>query len=336
MQASHHYNVFIRYYSKLANILKIKNLVDHFISERIIDVEEKETINVASLLHTIDSHLKSGINTTFCKMLDIMEDFGDLATRDLAKGIKEALTSAVSPIYDEGGAVIVDFSTFDEVEVMFSAFISALRKLLSEDKFKMIRRGCISNGKLLSAKLPNDFVDKINATKTLDDLFDEVVNSPYCNWMNIRLLEKMAAASLQSNACQLIEQYKDVVSSKKLKDIFEHIPEVSSLVTDNYYSKIKQRWNKEFDDLTVKDVIGQWCRLEKIFDVEEPALLLERVIKGSVEFHWLIPSELVCHARYSAFKNWHLLDDILYLDICDHIVKTSWSDLNTMNSDTGM
>ena len=333
MEASHHHDVFIQYYSKLTNILKIRSLVDHFISERIIDVKEKQSISVDSLLSTIESHLKSSINTTFCKLLDIMTKFGDLATQDLAKSIKNKL-SAMASSMDEGATVVVDFSTFDEVEVMFPAFVSALCGMLNEDKFKMIRMGCITNCKALSAKLPNDFVNKVRATETLDDLFEVVVSSPYCNWMNIRLLEKMAAASLQSNACQLISQYKNAVFSKKLKDIFKNIPEVSSQVTDEYYSKVKQRWKKEFDDVTVKDVIGEWNKLEKLFDVEEPTLLLDRVIEGSVEFHWLIPTELVSHARYSAFKNWHELDDVLYLDICGHIIKTCWSDI--VNSSTGM
>lgn len=315
--------------------MKIKSLVDHFISERIVDVEEKDSVSVDSLLGTIGSHLKSGINTTFCKMLDIMEKFGDLATEDLARTIKNRLPVMVSPVH-EGSTVAVDFSMFDEVEVMFAAFVSALRNTLSEEKFKTVRRGCIMNSKMLGAKLPIDFIDKVNATKTLDDLFDVVIGSPYCNWMNIRLLEKMAATSLQSNACQLIEKYKNAISSKKLKDILKHIPEVWSQVTDNYYSRIKQRWNKEFDEVTVKDVIGQWCKLEKIFDVEEPAVLLDQVIKGSIEFHWLIPTELVLRARYSAFKNWHQLDDVLYLEICDHIIKTTWSDIYIVSSSKGM
>jgi len=328
-QTSCHHNVFIKYYSKLTSILKIKHLVDHFISERIIGVEEKESITLDSLLFTIESHLKSGINRTFCKMLDIMVKFGDLATEELAKNIKKELTTIVSPI-----PKVVDFNTFDEVEIMFTAFVSALRNMLSEDKFKMIRLGCITNNKTLRTRLPDDFINKIDATETLDDLFDVVVKSPYCNWMNIRLLEKMAAASLQSNARQLVNQYKEAVSSKKLKDIFQHIPEVLSQITDNFYSKIKQRWKKNFDDVTVKDIIGQWCRLEKIFDVDEPTLLLDRVIEGSVEFHWLIPSELVRHAQYSAFRNWRQLDDMLYLDIHDNVIKTQF-DFDIVDSSTG-
>ena len=91
---------------------------------------------------------------------------------------------------------------------------------------------------------------------------------------------------------------------------------------------------QEFEEVTLKDVIGHWDKLEKIFDVKEPMLLLERVIKSSVQFHWLIPSELVCDARYSAFKNWHQLDNILYLDICDHVIKYSQYQFSITSSNT--
>ena len=313
----------------------MRSLVDHFISERIISIEEKESISVDSLLHTVGSHLKSGINMTFLKMLDIMEQFGDLATTDLAKSIKMKLSIP----NHEGDAFAVDFSTFDNVEVMFVALVSALRNMIGEEKFKMVRRECIMYTKMLSAKFPIDFINKIDATKTMDDLFDVLVNSPYCSWINIHLLEKMAAvatASLQSNRCQLIDQYKNVAFSKKLKYTIKHIPKVLDQVTGNYYSKIKQILKKDFDDVTVEDVISQCYKLEKNFDIEESTLLLDCVVESSVEFHWLIPTELVCHARHSAFKNWHQLDDVLYLDICDHIIKPSWSDIETISSSAGI
>ena len=71
--------------------------------------------------------------------------------------------------------------------------------------------------------------------------------------MNIRLLEEMAAASLQPNIHHLIGQYKSAVYSKRLQDIFRQIPEFE--VPEDYYSKVKQKWNKEFKDVTLKDVI---------------------------------------------------------------------------------
>ena len=321
--------MFIKNYSKLKSILNVnlKHLVDNFVTERIIGLKEKDTIEVDSLLCTIGSHLQSGINSTFHKMLDIMKEIGNLAVEELAKDIKVQIGMVFK---DE--SITVDFTTINEVEDMFIALVSALRSLLCEDKFQMLRRGYITNKKF--RKLPSTFIDKIRATKTLDDLFDVVVDSPYCNWMNIRLLEHMAAASLQTNVRQLIDQYKNAVFSKRLQDVFQQIPEIE--ITEDYYSEVKQKWNKRFEEVTLKDVNGQWNKLEKIFDVEDPTLLLNRVISGSIQFHWIIPTQLVSHARFSAFKNWHQLDEVLYLDICGHVIKDLQYEFSITNSNTGL
>ena len=326
-QTSHDSDVFIKNFSNLKNFLNTNNLMDHFVTERIISIEDKEKSNVDSLLHSIGLNLKSGINRAFRTMLDIIERYGSLAGEELAKRIKKELqVGRVSKVE----AITVDFTTYDEVTNMFTALHSALRKMLSEDELPHARRACRTNKKTL--KLSDEFIDEINATTTLDDLFDVVIDSPHCDWMNIRLLEQIAAASLQNNTRQLIQQYKEAIFLKKLKDVFQQFSEIQ--VKKDYFAKVKKRWKKKFDDVTIKDVFGQWWKLEKLFDIK-PSLWLEHVIEGSVEFHWLIPSELVHHARYSAFKNWCQLDDILYLDIGGHVIKDSQHDFSITNSNTG-
>ena len=322
---SQEYKVFIENFSKLKNILNIHldKLKDRFVTECIIDLEDKDTIGVDTLLRNIGVHLKSGINSTFHKMVEVMKVSGNLAVEELGKKIKDQLD-----MLSIAKTSAVDFTIIDDVEDMFVALVSALRTMLSEDKFPILRRGYNTNKVI--RRVPSDFIDKVCNTETLDGLFDVIVKSPYCNWMNIRLLEQMAAASLQSNIHQLISQYKSAVYSKRLQDVFRQMPKLE--VPEDYYSKVKQKWNKEFEEVTLKDVIDHWDKLEKVFGVEEPALLLECVINSSVWFHWLIPSELVCHARYSAFNNWHQLDDIFYLDICGHVIKDSQYEFSTITS----
>ena len=106
----------------------------------------------------------------------------------------------------------VNFTIINDVENMFVALVSALCSKLSEDKFQMLRRGYTINK--IIRKLPSSFIDKIHNTETLYGLFDVIVESPYCNWMNVCLLEQMAAASLQPNIHHLIGQYKSAVYSK--------------------------------------------------------------------------------------------------------------------------
>ena len=232
----------------------------------------------------------------------------------------------------------MDFTIIDDVENMYIALFTALRRLLSEDMFRNLRRACFIYK--MFEKFPKSFVAKICDTQNLDELFDVIVMSDHCNWMNIRLLERIAAAlfclnvpSIYHNAHHLIEQYKNAVFSKPLVHVIQQIPKVEN--TKNYYFQVKQIWKENFWKVTLKDIVRQWNKLEEIFDVES-ALFLQNVIESSIQFLWLIPTELVCHARYSAFRNWHQLDDILYLDICGYIITDSEYEFSTINANTGI
>ena len=155
---------------------------------------------------------------------------------------------------------------------------------------------------------------------SLECLLLELLNkSPHCNWMNIRVFERMAAASKQSEAKTLVTNYKEIIFSKKINDILEELPDLE--ITDDYYTKVKDKWNKDLKDITISDVVGRWCKLQKIFDVEDLEILLQNIIKGSIIFHWLIPVCLVTQVRYSVFRNWYNLEDISYLCIGSHMIK---------------
>ena len=128
-----------------------------------------------------------------------------------------------------------------------------------------------------------------------------LIVSPHCNWINVRVFEKMVAFSNQREAKKLIDKYKTIIFSKKLMDVLQNFTGVE--VTSEYYTKVRERWNKNIEDITLEDIAKHLSKLQSIFDVDDLELLLENVIKGSIEIVWLIPVELASHARLSAFKN---------------------------------
>ena len=275
-EQSSYYVIFNKYYNKLASIIQVKHLVNHFVSEHIISVKEKDSITADSLLQMVAMQLKNGIYNSFTKLLDIMQQFGNLETESLAKSIKSELNpefAAVSSVQDTA----IDFNIIDDVESMFRALAFGLNNMLSKVNSQPLRR-CILINKTVIKKYPTDVIQNIFATSTADQLIDVLIDSPGCNWMNVYLLEKIALASRQRNAYQLIQKYKEAVLAKKLKDVFGRIPNIQ--ITEDYCSKVREKWHKEFDDLTIKDVVGHWNKLEKFFDVDKLELLLDRVLAG--------------------------------------------------------
>ena len=178
--------------------------------------------------------------------------------------------------------------------------------------------------------LSEDTVKEIKSAKNFDDLFDIlcVTCRPYWDWMNIRMLEKMVGDDCLA-AKQLIYQYKSEVYSRKLKDVLLVIPDLK-IPTDKY-TEVKIKYEKDFNDVTIKDIVKQWNEIEKIFKVEN-AMLLKNITEGCVEICWLLPNGLVEHAISSAAKSQpvkcgiqsttqQLLPKVLYLKIGEVVLK---------------
>ena len=212
---------------------------------------------------------------------------------------------------------MVNFTKCESVDTCFTHLSTALFKVLSKKvDFIILRRACIeSSNKLGGVTLPKDLRDRIMASQNLNDLFDVLCDSPYWNWMNIKMLEKMASASHLVTASELIQQYRDEVFSRKIIEVLQYIP--SNEISDNYYTKVKEKWDINLDDLMVKDLVKHWSDVERIFDVESPTILLDRLINGCVEIYWLIPTELIQHVYLCIQTKVSLLHEhhILYFKI---------------------
>ena len=234
------------------------------------------------------------------------------------------------------GVPTLNFTDCDDVDECFSHFTAAMFKILSKAEFPLLRRACLENINTVGGvKLPDNLKDNIKATQNLNDLFDELCGTPYWNWMNIKMLTKMEKASHLPAATELIRQYKEEVFSRKLIEVLQQLPSCDS--SSNYYTKAKEKWNKDLNDVTVNDLVNHWSEVEKIFNVEEPTVLLDKVINGSIEIHWLIPTELVEHTRQSVGNHISIMlrCNILYFDIGGHVINLQ-PDAPTTASSTGM
>ena len=210
--------------------------------------------------------------------------------------------------------------------------------ILSKAKFSSLRRSCLENcNKFGGVTLPSDLKSNIAATQDLDNLFDVLCDTPYWNWMNIKMLTKMARASHMKAATKLIQQYKDEVFSRKLVEVLQQIPSFN--ISSNYYTKAKEKWNKNLNDITVNDLVNHWSEVEKIFNVEEPTVLLDSIISGSVEIHWLIPTELFDHIIQSISNQISRMAEcnILYFNIAGHVIKLpSITEPDTLSTTSSM
>lgn len=99
-------------------------------------------------------------------------------------------------------------------------------------------RQCLQNVNVTGGiSLPKETLNEIRCAKDFDELFDVLCCTPYWNWMNIRMLEKMAGECLPAK--ELIKQYKDEVFSRKVKDVVSEIPTLE--VPPDKYTEVKEK-----------------------------------------------------------------------------------------------
>ena len=190
---------------------------------------------------------------------------------------------------------------FESIHSFFSAFVDKIFNVLKQEDFKGIQRKCLENldvagGLSLSESVQN----KIEGTEDLGSLFLVMCRhcKPYWNWMNIGIIEKIAGSSVPAR--KLIKDYKTKVFSTKVIDVISEIADVE--IPTETYTEVKEKLDKDFDELLVKDVFKRWKEIEKKLGVEE-TMLLKSVTPGCVEFCWLLRKDLVDRAIRSATKN---------------------------------
>ena len=199
--------------------------------------------------------------------------------------------------------------------------------VLSQGDFDKVQRKCLENVNVIGGiELSTKVEDKIEDSKNLSGLFKVLCRCrPHWNWMNIRVLEKLAGNSLEAK--QLIENYKNKVFSRKVKDV---MLEISNLgVPSDGYTEVKEKWNKDFNDLTVTDIVERWSDIEKKFNVEE-TMLLKNISQGCVEICWLLPNHLSedvislatnSHHQLGTDTQEELFPEMLYFKIGDVTIK---------------
>ena len=216
----------------------------------------------------------------------------------------------------------VDFSQLciDSAFSTLTSNICVIFKSHHSVDFYSLRRACFENvNTFVGATIPRELIDKIRSTENFNDLFDVLALSPpYWSWINIRILKKMVDVSCLDEADQLIEKYEKAVFSMKLSQVLKEIPNTN--IPSDYYTKIEQKWDRSLDAVTVKDLVTEWSKMEEFFNVMEPTLVLQKVVDGCVEIHWLIPTQLVHHVSSAVFNARHKITSILYLKINGHVI----------------
>ena len=179
----------------------------------------------------------------------------------------------------------LSFAHFSTVGEAFAFLTSKMRSHLAKAEFSDLRRVCIEQMKTPSGvQLSPDLLAKVKSSQNITSLFDALAESPCWNWIDIRLLSVMAAASGLVQSLGLLSNYRESVFSRKLFDVIPNAP--SKEVKDEYYSKLVTKLNKDAHELTVADLLKFQSELEKvILDINNGVCVLEHIEGGCIVIH---------------------------------------------------
>ena len=218
-------------------------------------------------------------------------------------------------------------TTDTSVDFAFSRFVDDMLDVLNQQDFDRVQTKCLQNLNVIGGiSLQEEVEDEIDNSKNVSGLFRVLCrHRSHWNWMNIRMLERLADNS--KVAQQLITNYKNKVFFRKIKDVMSDVTNLEMPTAG--YTKVNEKWNKDFNDLTVTDIVERWDDIEKKLNVKQ-TMLLESINEGCVEICWLLPDHLIQDAITLATNSQHqlstgtqeeLFPEMLYLEIGDVIIK---------------
>ena len=222
-----------------------------------------------------------------------------------------------------------EFKRYDDVGKAFIALQTRIIALLKSTDCGDLRRACIAQMQNPGgAELSQELVDKMETTESSDKLCDLLVRTPYWSWIDIRILEVMVIASNNSQALQLLKNYKTVFFSKRLIDLLPDAP--SKEVKEKYFAKVITKISKDPNEITVSDLLKFQSKLEVvIMDIKKGSCILEHLEEGCVEVHWYIPTNCVRGAYQNARLKCYYFNElnIQYLKIGTYPVIQASPDL---------
>ena len=194
----------------------------------------------------------------------------------------------------------VNFQEIGSVQKSFIHLTHKITELLEKENASTLKLTCKKI--VTDVHLPKYFCNKIQSCdNNTSDILSVLTLSPYWNWIDIRLMEAVAAISTE--AINLIKEYKKYLYPQRLVDLLSLIPAVGE-VDECDYKTMSVKIGTNIDVVTIKDFFYYRHILEtKLLNLKEGSCILDHVEKESFEIGWLIPSEKGSFSYESAKRN---------------------------------
>ena len=184
----------------------------------------------------------------------------------------------------------------DDVENSFKYMLDKLEKLWSDVELSRLKRTCIRDVRL-SKKIKKN----VKSTDTLGDTFDILANTPFCTWLDIRILNSMADIADNLEASEMLAAFEKCVHHRKCSEVIGYFRK-QQFRNPKHFAKVIAKLNKKADCLNVAKLIEYSQRLENVLHLPPDSNTVVGSEFGCLEIHLIIPKYCLLHA-YETSKN---------------------------------
>ena len=188
------------------------------------------------------------------------------------------------------------FSEIEDVEASFLYLLNKLEALWSTVDFSDLKKICKRDNRF-SEKLKSDVTDATNLEKTLDIL----ATSPFCSWLELRILKRMAIVADVPEATLMISVFEECVHKRKCSEVQSYFRK--QYINPDHLTLVKAKLNQNADDLMVCDLIKYCHKLESLCRIPAESSTLIGSKEGCLKICFAIPTYCCLHAYETAKNN---------------------------------
>ena len=195
------------------------------------------------------------------------------------------------------------FSPDEDIDSAFSRLSASVKMTIEDTNFYRLKTAAIERAK--SPKMiqkSNELVPIIDGAKSFQSLCTVLAKSPYWNFLDIRMMEAMAAASLIPAAQQSVENFKRTFFGMTLAQAAPYFPIVPMKPA---HTAITEQLAKDPSKMTIFELHKHRFYLEtKLLQTGPDTCTICRIVIGSVMITWQIHVDHVYKA-YCSLKKKH-------------------------------
>ena len=205
--------------------------------------------------------------------------------------------------------IIVDGKAFrerfseDDVEDSFLYLLSKLEALWSEVDFSELKKICKRD-----SRLSNELRGEVRKAPDLEETFDLLTTSPFCTWLELRILKRMAKVADVPEATDMINIFEECVHKRKCSEAKPYFKK--QYINPDHLTLVEAKLNKNADNLFVSDLINYCHKLESIFRIPAESIVPVSCEEGCLEICFAIPTYCCLYAYETTKSNFFKLRPI--------------------------